>query len=125
MATQHDKIMKDILAFQDKVMRGSMVAVGTQIIQKSPVDTGAFRSSWFFAVGLPSDEKSDGGRDSASALKIEAQSIKVGQVGYFVNNQPYSIKLEYGSSQQAPTGMVRITVANWQDIVNQTIRRLG
>ncbi len=39
-----------------------------------------------------------------------------------MNNLPYAIALEYGHSDQAPGGMVRITQARFQQIVEEAIR---
>ncbi|WP_256203847.1 MULTISPECIES: hypothetical protein [unclassified Pseudomonas] len=39
-----------------------------------------------------------------------------------MNNLPYAIPLEYGHSTQAPAGMVRVTLANFQHIVDEAIR---
>jgi hypothetical protein len=39
-----------------------------------------------------------------------------------VNNLPYAVPLEYGHSKQAPGGMVRITLARFQQIVDEAIR---
>jgi hypothetical protein len=39
-----------------------------------------------------------------------------------VNNLPYGIALEYGHSKQAPSGMIRVTLARFQQIVDEAIR---
>ncbi|MNT90915.1 hypothetical protein D3C72_2319290 [compost metagenome] len=46
----------------------------------------------------------------------------VGQMAYLINNLPYAIPLEFGHSNQAPNGMVRVTIARFQQIVEQAIR---
>jgi hypothetical protein len=34
---------------------------------------------------------------------------------------PYALRLEYGWSKQAPAGMVRVTVAEFQAVVNAAV----
>jgi nitroimidazol reductase NimA-like FMN-containing flavoprotein (pyridoxamine 5'-phosphate oxidase superfamily) len=50
------------------------------------------------------------------------QSLTIGQTAYLVNNLPYAVPLEYGHSKQAPGGMVRITLARFQQVVDEAIR---
>jgi len=46
----------------------------------------------------------------------------VGQTVYLLNNLPYSVPLEYGHSKKAPQGMVRMTLARFQQIVDDVVR---
>lgn len=41
----------------------------------------------------------------------------------FTNNVEYIVPLEYGHSQQAPNGMLRINVRNWPSIVKKQIKK--
>ncbi len=40
------------------------------------------------------------------------------------NDQPYAHPVEYGWSTQAPNGMMRVTLKEWQQIINETARRI-
>lgn len=40
---------------------------------------------------------------------------------YITNSLPYAIPVEYGWSTQAPTGMVRVTVTEFQTLVNNAV----
>jgi hypothetical protein len=40
-----------------------------------------------------------------------------------LNDVPYILKLEYGSSQQAPNGMARITAAESQERMDAVVAR--
>ncbi|MNJ81742.1 hypothetical protein D3C77_807050 [compost metagenome] len=53
----------------------------------------------------------------------QVQALTIGQTAFIVNNLPYAIPLEYGHSSQAPAGMVRVTLANFQRIVDEAIRK--
>lgn len=80
---------------------------------------GRFRGNW--QVGLdaaPQGEtgqvdKSGGKTLAAGTLVIERFRVGM-QAVYFTNNVPYAYPLEFGHSSQAPGGMVRITVADFQ-----------
>lgn len=121
--SQFDDIERAINERVRKINAAALVAVSDSIVRRSPVDTGMFKGSWFFAIGAPSNQsEGETGRDSLGAMKIEVDPMKIGQVGYFVSNLPYAVPLEFGSSDQAPSGVVRLSVANWQKFVSRAAR---
>ena len=87
---------------------------------------GRFRGNWMFSIGSPdnttSDEVDPSGRNASARITNGALEFKAGETAYITNSLPYAIPLEYGHSTQAPGGMVRITVARFQQIVLEAIR---
>lgn len=87
---------------------------------------GRFRGNWQFSIDTPADGVLDqidpSGNVSVAVLRTQVQSLSIGQTAYLVNNLPYAVPLEYGHSKQAPGGMVRITLARFQQIVDEAIR---
>ena len=87
---------------------------------------GRFRANWHLSIDVVEnvtfDEVDPSGNETVAALVSAVSDFTAGQVAYLVNNLPYAIPLEYGHSQQAPGGMVRITVARFQQIVDEAIR---
>lgn len=87
---------------------------------------GRFRGNWQFSIDSPAagtiDAVDRSGRETLEALKAKVSGLTVGQTAYVVNNLPYAIPLEYGHSKQAPSGMVRVTLARFQQIVDDAIR---
>jgi hypothetical protein len=87
---------------------------------------GRFRGNWQFSIDTPADGVLDqidpSGNVSIAVLRTQVQSLTIGQTVYLVNNLPYAVPLEYGHSKQAPGGMVRITLAHFQQIVDEAIR---
>lgn len=87
---------------------------------------GRFRGNWQFSIESPATGELDtidpGGAATIDALIAGVQSLTAGQTAYIVNNLPYAIPLEYGHSTQAPEGMVRVTLARFQQIVEEAIR---
>lgn len=90
-----------------------------RVIEKSPVDTGRFRANWSCSIGSPysgtteSFDKSGGATEAKAIMVTAGWNLK--QAISLVNNVQYSVPLEYGHSQQAPSGMVRVTVAEMQN----------
>lgn len=106
-----------------KVVKASLFALGASIEYKSPVDKGRFKGNWLTAFGSADTSVSESAEDSLGQMSTKLGSFKMGEVVYFTNSLPYAMPLEYGSSEQAPSGMVRLSVRNWQSIVNKEIRR--
>ena len=100
----------------DNKIRAATSEVFSNIIQMTPVDTGRARGNWQCTIGSPFM----GEDDSGSVMK--ANSViprRAGSVVYLTNNVPYIGKLEYdGHSRQAPAGMVRVSVALFEGVLN-------
>ena len=88
---------------------------------------GRFRGNWMFSIGSPDtstlDQVDPGGSRSMARIVNGALEFNAGETAYITNSLPYAIPLEYGHSTQAPSGMVRITLANFQKIVEEAIRK--
>ena len=103
-----------------------------RIVKRSPVDTGRFRGNWQASVTNPIEVEvagnvpdASGGRrqrwtpaDPRDPISKVAESLgslqPYGSV-WLTNNLPYSIVLEEGGSQQAPRGIVGVTVLELLD----------
>lgn len=115
-------------------VRGVVLELGTRIVQRSPVDTGRFRGNWQIAAGGPDirtnepfDKQALGSPPSAATFarwQGEVQAATIGSTFYITNSLPYARKLEYeGWSSQAPAGMVRVTVVEYGQIIQQVINK--
>lgn len=130
----------------DLVLRKILFDVSTRIVEMSPVGKpelwaanvdrqirglrpiapkgyvgGRFRANWQFGTGsMPNGTTPDPKPNAAENIARLANQFKDAKCGidhYLVNNLPYSIPLEYGWSTQAPQGMVRTTIAAFQNMV--------
>lgn len=132
----------------DLVVRKVTLEMFGKVIEKSPVDTGRFKSNWQAAIGsvptgtLGTDEsvthdengkerergfaRSDAAAD-ASFARVNAKALesKAGDVTYMVNNLSYANRLEYGWSGQAPAGMVRLSIAEFNGTVDKVAREVN
>lgn len=124
------KFADDIAKFETKTngklelaIRKIALEMFSRVILKTPVDTGRMRGNWQVAIGtapsgtLELDDKS--GQASIGKVQAAALGLKVGDIIYLANNLPYAMRLEEGYSQQAPAGMVSLTVQEFQAVVRQ------
>ena len=106
----------------DLAVRKIALEMFRRIILKSPVDTGRFRGNWQLAIGsvpegtLELDDKT--GTATIAKGAATALGFNAGETIFFANNLPYARRLEEGYSQQAPAGMVALTVQQFQSIVS-------
>jgi hypothetical protein len=118
----------------DQAVRRVVLAVGAQIIKRSPVDTGRFRSNWFFSTGTPSTSITE----DTNAYEVKGMgdltSAKAGGVFYISNNLPYAYRLEVRGATKArnalgelagPSGIVGLTVLDFQAIVDKSAREVN
>lgn len=104
----------------DKTVKGATVVLATNVITETPVDEGTARGNWQTSVGQPKTDildRLDPSGQQAMADAAAAIPDEAGQVVYLANNAKHIRKLEYGHSQQAPGGMVRVNAAKWPQIV--------
>ena len=111
--------MDHVIAVQKKVALEAL----RRVIMKSPVDTGRFRGNWMVAIGVKPDGTIETTDQSGNATLSEGarpiSELRDFDVVYIVNNLPYAERLENGWSQQAPSGMVAVTVAELDAFFNQ------
>lgn len=107
----------------DEAVRRVALEVGRRVISRSTpvVDTGRFRANWQFGYdNPPMGETGTFGTSSTPAAPAQVPAMAepmLGRVVYWVNNVPYAWQLEYGWSSKGK-GMVRLTVAEFADIVD-------
>lgn len=110
----------------DASLREIIIEIGNSLIRMSPVDTGRFRGNWQFTIETPAagtlSTLDPTGAEATARIAGESILFRAGTTAFIVNNLPYAIPLEYGHSDQAPGGMVRITQARFQQIVEEAIR---
>lgn len=110
----------------ETITRKAAFDMAADMIMRSPVDTGRFRGAWVYGAGAKPADVPDtpdkAGTASVGRVAAGLESFACGQTIWIVNNLPYATRLEYGWSQQAPSGFVRIAVANFVQIVEEAIK---
>ena len=111
----------------DKIVRKVCLDLTRDIVKLTPVNTGMAKSNWFHGTTRVGNTESSASKNGAPSLRRAsdfASTLQAGGVFYIVNNLPYIMALEYGSSTQAPAGMARISVARAQQNINAMVRAL-
>lgn len=126
-----DKIGKQIPATALAVQKSLALKGLRGLVQKAPVDTGAFRGNFQIVIGsgdaAPIARKDAGARGtdpSGASLAAEEAKLATAQpfgVVSIVNALPYAERLEKGWSQQAPSGVFALTAAELQAEITRAV----
>lgn len=119
-----ERVIAELSGNSDKLCRGVLLETHKRVMQKTPVRSGRARANWNVSVGAPDTSinndatSADVGAKQAEALSVVGQ-FKAGDTGYVTNSLPYIPELEDGRSKQAPGGMIKVTVAEMQPVVDR------
>lgn len=123
---------------RDEVITLVFKRLGTLIVNRTPIGDrtlwsqpapagyrpGSLANNWFAGIGEPGAlsrrQYNVNGADSLSQINTVSRSAP-GKLAYIANPLPYARRVEYGWSTQAPSGMVRISVAEFQQIVRKAV----
>lgn len=112
----------------ETVVRQTIFRLGQAVVLKTPVDTGLAKANWLHGINSFTPEQIDkvdkSGGIAISDLLAGVKEFNLGGEFYFVNSLPYIKKLEEGSSLQAPTGMLKLSIEELPMILDQEIKRL-
>lgn len=110
------------------VVRRAALELQSGMIERSPVDTGRFKGNWQCGIGTINTDTSQGedksGQGALGRTATTLQGWKPGQTIVLSNSLPYAKRLENGWSQQAPSGMVRLTVQAYSDAVKKAVESI-
>lgn len=128
----------------DVIMKKTCAELSRRFILATPVDTGAARASWRMqsnsidkSVISVKTKISKGAATRLAMAKAKQSAMKIngGDVVFISNNKPYMKKLEYGLyagtgpkttskgySTQAPKGIVRTNIQDFQVTVSGNVR---
>ena len=128
----------DIETFADETMEAventRRIFIGNlclRIIDRTPVLSGHLKGNWQPSIGAAeTDEVPRASKDGAFVKRLVLDvlaKLKGDETFYFSNNAPYVLVIEYEghSSVKAPDGMVRISLAEVGQLINQAIREGG
>lgn len=123
---QLEQFAEETIDQADSIFRDVVMSMAGVIVRLSPVDTGNFKGAWRLSIDgydstVPETPDKQGG-DVLARMLAEVGNLTFGQAAFLQNNLPYAVPLEFGHSTQAPTGIVRIAQAQFQQLVQQAIR---
>ena len=112
----------------EKIFRGTAISLFGRIIKRTPVDSGRLKGNWQVDVNQPAtgnveniDATPVKAMSGGSAIKIQAGIGKpsLSDTIYMVNNLPYAKTIEGGSSTQAPSGMVAVSLTEFKRVLKE------
>lgn len=103
----------------ETVVKRVEIEIFSRIVFRSPVDTGRFRGNWFVDQRQVTNDVDKSGEITVARMAEAVNASQVGGVTSYINSLPYSERLEFGYSQKAPEGVVRITAAEFGVIVEE------
>jgi hypothetical protein len=109
----------------EKVAAATLISTFTEIIGRTPVDTGRLQGEWQTTVQSPPATQA-GKRSKGSAILELVTTIDDPDLYFFSNNMPYAARIEFDghSSIKAPAGMVRVSLARTQAILAREARKV-
>ncbi len=113
----------------DKATKATLMRVTSQAITATPVLNGTAKGNWLAAYGTPKTQYDLDIRDKSGAMAKGAVDAEIAILGgnntvfYFTNSLPYIRRLEYGHSEQAPSGMLRNAVDQFHKINAEELKR--
>jgi hypothetical protein len=120
------KLTEKSSANADAVAKKVIIDVFSSVVEKSPVDKGTFRGNWQLGFGevdaniQSPDDKS--GSDTIAKANSELTKFDSKKITYISNSLPYAQRLENGYSNQAPQGMVRLTVLEFRRFIRKAVK---
>lgn len=112
-----------------RLKRGLKINDSMEIKAPAGYVGGRFRANWQVTFNAPATNELDQIDPSGSATISRGTGMlmqfnsAVGSI-WMMNNVPYAQALEYGHSKQAPAGVVRISVAEFQTFIDDAARAL-
>ena len=79
----------------------------SQVIQKTPVDTGRARGNWNITTDSPDYSTTESGQSPSVEVEVGNDFPDI----YIANGLDYVVELEEGRSEQAPTGIIVPAIA--------------
>jgi len=96
-----------------------------RVVMRTPIDTGFARAGWQAAINGQGDgggSLDPSGGETVARVTLVAAQMRAGDTFAMQNNVSYIRRLEHGWSQnQAPNGMVGITVTEAPQIAQQVL----
>ena len=107
------------------ITRLSAAAISAKVVARTPVESGSLKASWTPGINEivadNIDTRSETRRHDYAAV---CNRLQAGDKYSLANGQDYARKIEYEgwSRYKAPQGMLRISVAEWDQIVRGVVR---
>lgn len=122
----------DIKSFVEKVkgrevafLQKLLIEIDSGVVYMTPVDEGRARGNWNVGINNVDFTDQENETNAQSVINRAMEVIKrvaIGDIIYISNNVEYIKFLEDGSSEQAPNGMVALTLQRLQQIQGEALK---
>jgi len=104
------RLARKLAITEAKAVAAFCLNISRRVDNMSPFDTGLFRANWQATLDQPyTGATKPANRAGGIDHVIPFAKTANGHIFYLTNKIPYARALEYGHSQQAPMGMVRVS----------------
>lgn len=100
----------------------ALFELSSDIVNRTPVDEGFAKGSWTAGINKTSLAFNSSNGVPTAQIKAESKKFKLGDSFYLLSNLVYMPRLEYGYSNQAPNGMVRRAIDDFQKNLDEAIK---
>lgn len=124
------KWINSVTSGLEDVVRDFVKAVHSDLVNRSPVDTGRFKANWQITYNhIPlyalNEYDKEGSKTIAGGARV-TNALPLGRGGavttiYFSNMLIYANALEYGHSQQAPAGVLGLVAIRLKSYISDAI----
>jgi len=122
-AADLSRFAKKAEAATDAVVRKVTFDLFSDVVRRTPVDTGRLKANWQASQNVPvrGTLTTTDASGATTIVNIASAIGGAGSVTYLANNLPYAARIEFDgwSHTKAPAGMVRVSMAR----VQQHLRR--
>ena len=118
----------------EQVFRGTCIGLFTRVIRRTPVQSGRLKGNWQTDINQPAlgqvsttDNTPINTIDISSEARVRTGVMRANlqDTVFFTNNLPYALIVENGNySTQAPQGMVKVSVLELEQVVQQQAAQL-
>ena len=117
------KLAANVPKNADKTVRKVAMAIDRTVVIATPVDTGRARANWLANLDAPIETATEATDKTGSKAISQAAGVVAAYDGdvntaiHITNNLPYIVRLNEGSSYQAPANFVQIAVRRASAVV--------
>lgn len=107
----------------DKVVEIACIKLSTEIMKRTPVDSGRLVGNWIPSINTPQLNEIE--KNSPDYVGVVNNANKAsGKTFWLVNNLPYVRRIEYEgwSKVKAPQGMVRVSIQSFRTFLEEATR---
>lgn len=118
-----DVLVNEAMDNASQVIRKTLIDLWQNIVDITPVDTGRLRAGWSISTRFDPNQAPPEGQTSYPPPDAQDPGHASDWRWEIFNNIEYASVIEDGHSQQAPQGMVSVSLQSFADHLSQNLRQ--